>query len=80
MDWIKKNFKIIIFGLLIVLIFVLNQRFGWSDYLSNTENLKFLSAMIRFIWIINVVFWLFPIFVGHLIKQSTLLGIAHNVP
>lgn len=47
MDWIKKNFKIIIFGLLIVLIFVLNQRFGWSDYLSNTENLKFLSEMIN---------------------------------
>ena len=47
MDWIKKNYKIVIFGLLIVLIFVLNQRFGWSDYLSNTENLKFLSEMIN---------------------------------
>ncbi len=47
MEWIRKNSKIIIFGLLIVLIFLLNQKFGWSDYLSNSENLKFLSAMIN---------------------------------
>ena len=47
MDLIRKNLKLIIFVLLIVLIFVLNQKFGWSDYLSNTDNLKFLSAMIN---------------------------------
>ena len=47
MDWIRKNSKLIIFGLLIVLIFVLNQKYGWTDYLSNTENLKFLSEMIN---------------------------------
>lgn len=47
MDWVKKNSKLIIFGLLIVLIFVLNQKYGWSDYLSNTDNLKFLSGMIE---------------------------------
>ena len=46
MDKIKKNSRLIIFGLIIVLIFALNQHFGWSDYLSNTENLKFLSDMI----------------------------------
>lgn len=46
MELLKKNSKLIIFGLLIVIIFLLNQRFGWSDYLSNTENLKFLSDMI----------------------------------
>lgn len=47
MEWLKKNSKLIVFGLLIVLIFVLNQMFGWSDYLGNTENLKFLSEMIN---------------------------------
>lgn len=46
MDKIRKNSKLIVFGLLIVLIFVLNQKFGWSDYLSNTDNLKFLSGLI----------------------------------
>ena len=47
MEFIKKNSKLIIFGLLIVLVFMLNQHFGWSDYLSNTDNLKFLSEMIN---------------------------------
>ena len=47
MEWIRKNSKIIIFGLIIVVIFILNQKFGWSDYLSNTENLRFLSEMIN---------------------------------
>ena len=47
MEWIRKNSKLIIFGLLIVLIFLLNQKFGWSHYLSNSENLQFLSAMIN---------------------------------
>ena len=47
MDWIRKNSKIIVFGLIIVAIFILNQIFGWSDYLSNTENLRFLSEMIN---------------------------------
>jgi uncharacterized membrane protein YdjX (TVP38/TMEM64 family) len=47
MDWIKKNFKLILFGLIIVAIFILNQKFGWSDYLGNTENLRFLSEMIN---------------------------------
>ena len=47
MEWIKKNSKLIIFGLIIVVIFILNQKYGWSDYLGNTENLKFLSDMIK---------------------------------
>lgn len=46
MEAIKKNSKLIIFGLIIVVIFLLNQKFGWSEYLSNTENLRFLSEMI----------------------------------
>ena len=47
MEWIKNNSKIILFGLIVVVIFILNQIFGWSDYLSNTENLRFLSEMIN---------------------------------
>ena len=46
MDKIRKNYKLIVFGLLIVFVFLLNQKFGWSDYLSNTDNLKFMSEMI----------------------------------
>lgn len=47
MGYIKKNIKLILFALLIVVVFVLNQKFGWSDYLSNTDNLRFLSEMIK---------------------------------
>ncbi len=47
MKRVRGNIKLVVFVLLIVLIFILNQIFGWSDYLSNTENLKFLSAMIE---------------------------------
>ena len=47
MEWIKKNSKLIAFGVIIVLIFLLNQRFGWSDYLSNSDNLRFLSDLIK---------------------------------
>jgi uncharacterized membrane protein YdjX (TVP38/TMEM64 family) len=47
MEWIKKNSKLIAFGVIIVLIFLLNQRFGWSDYLSNSDNLRFLSELIK---------------------------------
>ena len=47
MDRIRKNYKLIIFVLMIVVLFLLNQKFGWSDYLSNTDNLKFLSGMIE---------------------------------
>ena len=47
MDWIKKNSKLIIFCVIIVVILVLNHIFGWSKYLSDSENLKFLSSMIQ---------------------------------
>lgn len=46
MEIVRKNKKLIIFCLIIIGIFVLNQKFGWSDYLSNSENLRFLSDMI----------------------------------
>ena len=47
MDWIKKNSKLIIFCVIIIVILVLNHIFGWSKYLSDSENLKFLSSMIH---------------------------------
>lgn len=47
MEIIRKNKKLIAFCVIIVAIFVLNQIFGWSDYLRNTDNLKFLSEMIN---------------------------------
>ena len=47
MDKIKKNSKLIIFCLIVVVILILNHIFGWSKYLSDSENLKFLSAMIN---------------------------------
>ncbi len=48
----KKKGKIIIFGLLIILILVLNHYFGWSDYLSDMENLMFLKKAVEdnFLW------------------------------
>ena len=48
----KKKGKIIIFGLLIILILVLNHYFGWSDYLSYMDNLMFLKKTVEdnFLW------------------------------
>ena len=47
MEWIRKNIKLIVFCLIVAVILVLNHKFGWSAYLSNSDNLKFLSDMIR---------------------------------
>ena len=47
MEWIRKNIKLIVFCLIVVVILALNHKFGWSAYLSNSDNLKFLSDMIR---------------------------------
>ena len=46
MNWIRKNSKLLIFILIIVAIIVLNHIFGWSRYLSDSDNLRFLSDMI----------------------------------
>ena len=42
-----KNKKLWIFIGIIVLILILNHIFGWSSYLGNTENLKFLENMVQ---------------------------------
>lgn len=47
MEWIRKNSKLIIFCVIIAVILVLNHIFGWSAYLSDSENLRFLSDMIK---------------------------------
>jgi len=47
MEWIKKHSKLTAFGVIIIVIFLLDRRFGWSDYLSDSENLRFLSDLIK---------------------------------
>ena len=42
-----KNKKMWIFIGIIVLILILNRIFGWSAYLGNAENLKFLENMVQ---------------------------------
>ena len=42
-----KNKKMWIFIGIIVVILVLNHIFGWSAYLGNTDNLKFLENMVQ---------------------------------
>ena len=42
-----KHKKLWIFIGIIVLILILNHIFGWSSYLGNTENLKFLENMVQ---------------------------------
>ena len=47
MEFVRKNAKLLIFCAVIVLILALNHKFGWSKYLSDSENLAFLSDMIK---------------------------------
>lgn len=47
MEWVRKNLKLIVFCAVIALILILNHIFGWSKYLSDSENLQFLSGMIN---------------------------------
>lgn len=46
MNRVRKNSKLIIFCVIIAVILVLNHIFGWSKYLSDSENYRFLSSMI----------------------------------
>ena len=43
----KKNKKLWIFAGVIVLILILNHRFGWSAYFSDKNNLEFLKEMVE---------------------------------
>ena len=43
----KKYIKLLIFAVILVVILVLNEIFGWSDYLGNMENLSFLTDMVQ---------------------------------
>lgn len=48
----KKYIKMTAFISIIILILVLNHFFGWSDYLSDTDNLMFLKKTVEenFLW------------------------------
>ena len=53
----KKYTKPIIFGLIVVVILVLNEIFGWSDYLGDIENLSFLTVMVKEnIWEASIIY------------------------
>lgn len=43
----KKTGKILIFAAIIVAILILNHYYGWSDYLSDTDNLMFLKKTVE---------------------------------
>lgn len=43
----KKQIKTVIFAIIVIAIVVLNELFGWSDYLGNMENLSFLTDMVK---------------------------------
>lgn len=42
-----KNKKLWLFAGLVIIILVLNHIFGWSDYIGNMENLKFMEEMVQ---------------------------------
>lgn len=45
--FVKSHYKTIIFCAIVVLLIILNRIFGWSEYLSDSKNLSFLSEMIE---------------------------------
>lgn len=47
MQILKKYAKPLILLLAMVAVVVLDRRYGWSEYLSNTENLQFLLDIVR---------------------------------
>ena len=47
MQILKKYAKPLLLLLAMVAVVILDRRYGWSEYLSNTENLQFLLDMVR---------------------------------
>lgn len=45
----KKNsiLKVSVFGIIILAIIILNNHYGWSDYISNTKNFDFVKQMVN---------------------------------
>lgn len=43
----NKHAKLLIFAVLIAVVLLLNNRYGWSAYLGNTENLAFLRQTVQ---------------------------------
>lgn len=43
----NKHVKLLIFAVLIAAILLLNNRYGWSEYLGDTENLAFLKWTVQ---------------------------------
>lgn len=47
MKLLKKHYKLITFVIIVIVIVLLNHRYGWSDYLSSRDNWGSLQAMVR---------------------------------
>ena len=45
----KKNsiLKVSVFGIIILAIIILNNQYGWSDYISDTKNFDFVKQMVN---------------------------------
>ena len=67
---IKRHYKLIIFCALVVLVLILNQVFGWSNYLSDSGKLAFLSDMVE-----NNMFAASLIYIGLTIVSCVVLAL-----
>ncbi len=47
LDFCKRNYKLLVFLALVVLIVILNWIFGWSDMIANGKFLDWLSSMLK---------------------------------
>ena len=47
LDFCKRNYKLLVFLALVVLIVILNWIFGWSDMIANGQFLDWLSSMLK---------------------------------
>lgn len=47
MGFVRKNLKLIVFCLIVAAVVIADSRYGWSHYIKNTENLKYISDMIE---------------------------------
>jgi hypothetical protein len=54
----KNKVKILIFAVSIIIIFILNRHFGWSTYLSNTENFDFFKNVVKENMILAIIIYI----------------------
>lgn len=47
MEFIKKHYKLITFIIIVIVILLLNHKYGWSEYLGNIDNWGHLQEMVN---------------------------------